>query len=918
MNVFGGGSSKIGSAQNKGGGGGLQLYSLSKLVADVAKSSASHSVKTTTVPRTTREVNSLAGAVNAFALTKTTTAHRQTISSSRVREDPPKKSRNCPEATQHQQQRHVNIAKKTNELRAQDIWERFRESKLEKMRQHKLNVEQRMRDTGETDNYNYYWDNINHCYSDQTQSRGTRGHAPTKQQRQQQQMGHSLPASWYTDNIYSNWSIDLDEQEPINSTAKSNEARTKNNLRNGAATKRGTRGIRNCCDINGNSPYKMQSYYYGFEDEEESEECDYNNNNNNGEFLDNFRVVHLKPTTPTKYGFATTNRPEEDSCAFAGNRRCFDEDLAEEVEETEEQRRRRFSGMTKSKSFGQETGRGSFAWQGRRSHTTNHLTEMLQRNRRQWREGNGEEDELRNGYKSWNSSSYKLPRNRSMDDADEIPLPRRPRRRSRFNFQHNLLLNSEDEEEEEDGVDDASEASQENRHEEEDSDFGFNFNDRNNNLLPHFEQRHPQDSYYQDTTRPPRRPTSLNLKGRVQRGRSLDEYFDYGPYENHLRNLNFIDKNLNIVNFLNSARNIPQEFHADLGDLSEEQIFNPNVEYRQQTPKNKIINRMRNFSSLDLDWETTTTMGGERRPLGDTLSSAIFGNLIDSPQSSSLDVPVVGEQIRADCDNASFPNFVHNPEPPMPKKSCMKKSTSKNSPARGDFVIHHPQPLDYQLNTFYPQEEFNGNLMDCHPRTLDATSTSPVPDPREEEVEDLLDEARNTSEHTTTLVNSQAEEQSNSDSICDGDSSRHCDHLDPNALHIINNIFSIYKPNQYSPVNCHNPSQGSLKVDNYSKKISLPSTTRPLGEQIEMDEESFLLSDQNNNHVVSLIGTSSCGGNPLRVFVLFYSSSCSLRLFLLVHSFPDQSTTYTTTVLWRVRVRSSEEIAGESPRSSPP
>lgn len=54
-----------------------------------------------------------------------------------------------------------------------------------------------------------------------------------------------------------------------------------------------------------------------------------------------------------------------------------------------------------------------------------------------------------------------------------------------------------------------------------------------------------------------------------------------------------------------------------------------------------------------------------------------------------------------------------------------------------------------------------------------------------------------------------------------------------NAISLINNIFSIYKPKKYSPVNCHTaavtaPPIGHMKSVQ-SKKMNVTSTIRPLG-----------------------------------------------------------------------------------------
>lgn len=71
-----------------------------------------------------------------------------------------------------------------------DNWEHFRESKLEKMRAHKANVERRMR--GDNDGSRMYW-------------------SQRTDKLKRYSRHETLDPSWYTDNIYSNQSIDMDE-----------------------------------------------------------------------------------------------------------------------------------------------------------------------------------------------------------------------------------------------------------------------------------------------------------------------------------------------------------------------------------------------------------------------------------------------------------------------------------------------------------------------------------------------------------------------------------------------------------------------------------------------------------------------------------------------------------------------------------
>lgn len=80
-----------------------------------------------------------------------------------------------------------------NTYKSADKWEHFRDSKMEKMRAHKANVERRMRNGENLDN-RMYWNQRN-----------------DKLKRYARH--ESLDPSWYTDNIYSNHSVDLDEED---------------------------------------------------------------------------------------------------------------------------------------------------------------------------------------------------------------------------------------------------------------------------------------------------------------------------------------------------------------------------------------------------------------------------------------------------------------------------------------------------------------------------------------------------------------------------------------------------------------------------------------------------------------------------------------------------------------------------------
>ncbi|XP_055687905.1 uncharacterized protein LOC129792639 [Lutzomyia longipalpis] len=115
--------------------------------------------------------------------------------------------------------------------RDREKWERFRESKLEAMRQHKYNVERRMRYDCNTDKR--YW---------------SQRHDKLKRYPKQE----ALDPSWYTDNIYSNQSVD--EEEDFREFG-------------GGRRMRNAYGRR---DVNGND--------------------------------DRFTFMPIKPTTPTRYG----------------------------------------------------------------------------------------------------------------------------------------------------------------------------------------------------------------------------------------------------------------------------------------------------------------------------------------------------------------------------------------------------------------------------------------------------------------------------------------------------------------------------------------------------------------------------------------------------------------------------------------
>lgn len=57
----------------------------------------------------------------------------------------------------------------------------------------------------------------------------------------------------------------------------------------------------------------------------------------------------------------------------------------------------------------------------------------------------------------------------------------------------------------------------------------------------------------------------------------------------------------------------------------------------------------------------------------------------------------------------------------------------------------------------------------------------------------------------------------------------HLHHRDRNAFSLLNNIFSIYKPNKYSPLNCHQIEKNNRLKSLKTMKINALSSTRPLG-----------------------------------------------------------------------------------------
>lgn len=73
-----------------------------------------------------------------------------------------------------------------------DKWERFQEVRLEKMKAHKYNIERRQQNEN-MDNWTYWWHHRNKCGKDCQEKK-------------------TLDPSWYTDNIYSNQSLDLDKE----------------------------------------------------------------------------------------------------------------------------------------------------------------------------------------------------------------------------------------------------------------------------------------------------------------------------------------------------------------------------------------------------------------------------------------------------------------------------------------------------------------------------------------------------------------------------------------------------------------------------------------------------------------------------------------------------------------------------------
>lgn len=104
------------------------------------------------------------------------------------------KSRNCSKIIKndlnHNSSKNIS---QTKSFKNWEKWERFRESKMEKMRQHKNNVERRLR--GDNIGDWTYW----------SQRRDKLKRFPKQE---------ALDPSWYTENIYGNQSLDLDDDVP--------------------------------------------------------------------------------------------------------------------------------------------------------------------------------------------------------------------------------------------------------------------------------------------------------------------------------------------------------------------------------------------------------------------------------------------------------------------------------------------------------------------------------------------------------------------------------------------------------------------------------------------------------------------------------------------------------------------------------
>lgn len=807
--------------------------------------------------------------------------------------------------------KRVNV-KITNNDWNYDNWERFRESKLEKMRQHKLSVEQRMRERDTGDNYNYYWDNINHCYSNQRHAKKT----PQKECRQ------SLHPSWYTDNIHSNWSVDLDDEDFYQ--------RTKNVLRNKLSDLRLLSDYYSC-DINGNSPYHRVLEHNGGGGDDD-DDCDADD----GLMFDGPSSVQrfgmqLKPTTPTKHGGAYP--PKSKSC-------CFNElSTISGRHRTPKSYDTSASSIPKSKSFshhltsslhrnwhtnhvddvGHDVNNNRLGYgrdhhhQNHRNHR-NHLIDSGAAAKSNANYRKGFDDQYADDYTEddddggdYNGNKFRIihPPDRILTTDTDCQRPdkrnnlcgrvdyrhricdregcmnedclkngRPPQDKNntnqlmndyvlkrRFNnFESNLVLNSDQEL-------DGEEEEQE-------------LNNRNHDTINHdFYRSADQIRDYDDSkvnsysyapTHP--YPTANRApipairvphnQGRpFNRGRSLD-YDDLNFPAT--KNLHYIDKNLNIVNFLNSStqcnRRRRQNGKSIAGDSETEPpiepIFNPNFDTGVSPRKERNngfrsrINRLRQFSSVDVDDEKAAQrQQQDHHNLIHNTTASIFGNLINSPPSSlppslcsSLET---GEAAMHDNNNASknpypamtaldvdrgFFDFLKGPlrdqKEPMPKKSCMKKT-------RNDLIIHHPDQttLDYKLHEYYPQEEFNDpSLSPPLPQTAQLSSATGTLYPATGPADDLSDDplAQNFDENTPNTVTDTAA-------------------LEPNALNMIQNIFSIYKPSEYSPLNCHNPQMVDGKVDSYCKKIALPSTMRPLGER-----RGCIYQNENNNHLMDM------------------------------------------------------------------
>ncbi len=571
-------------------------------------------------------------------------------------------------------------------------WERFRESKMEKMRQHKHNVERRLR--GDNIGDWTYW----------SQRRDKLKRFPKQE---------ALDPSWYTDNIYANQSLDLDDEVP--DYIKYDRIFLHNN----------------------NHHHHHQQHDDPLYDDEDA-------------FSVHHHHHHNKPKSPGReYKY-----PKSRSCCFGGG---YEPTMRPPIQT-----------MPKSSSFSTARANGNYAKMREiRNDPHHHCSKYVRDRDRMYRRCSVDSERDNDFLYSRNRDGHKSAKTVSHHRHSDEYHPRCKKtanddaqcRSSKTEYIRNEWYTKY-----------SKNSTKRN-------------SDKNGNL-----------SFDDDVTYPQRRDSSVcNDDYLLENLDTFDSYDD-----------NYFESNHHRSSFDNEMDqfSIDDQAHSMLDDKFDND-FMDELTYRQPPPiiRNKSMLEVKPPCRFD-----DTSSDSTSYDLDDF--NFDFEKYWEELDKTSLDIDLQNNNQNL---SSNVTTKIKNVNVGRYNNGTLIDDSRMNDPYLIHSINKNNQIDDLMMSANQPLNGFIGN--DFNSPFSNAVSGSPIRrlGHRVHPESSIF----NNFAHDTGVTSQQNQLNNNNNNN------------NNSALSLINNIFSIYKPKKYSPLNCHSQQVGVKPVQ--CKKMNVPSTIRPLG-----------------------------------------------------------------------------------------